>query len=55
VIEMMNWLKYDALTLGNHDFESPNKILKLNIAKAQFSWLAANVSFRIAKHPLFSP
>ena len=32
VIEMMNWLKYDALTLGNHDFEPPTKILKQNIA-----------------------
>jgi len=34
VIEMMNWLKYDALTLGNHDFELPTKILKQNIAQA---------------------
>ena len=55
VIEMMNWLKYDALTLGNHDFEPPTKILKQNIAQAQFSWLAANVSFRNAKQPLFPP
>ena len=28
VIEMMNWLKYDALTLGNNDFELLTKILK---------------------------
>jgi len=55
VIEMMNWLKYDALTLGNHDFEPPTNILKQNIAQAQFSWLAANVSFRNAKQPLFPP
>jgi len=55
VIEMMNWLKYDALTLGNHDYEPPTNILKQNIAQAQFSWLAANVSFRDAKQPLFPP
>ena len=55
VIEMMNWLKYDALTLGNHDYEPPTNILKQNIAQAQFSWLAANVSFRNAKQPLFPP
>ena len=55
VIEMMNWLKYDALALGNHDFEPPTNILKQNIAQAQFSWLAANVSFRNVKQPLFPP
>jgi 2',3'-cyclic-nucleotide 2'-phosphodiesterase/3'-nucleotidase len=55
VIEMMNWLRYDALTLGNHDFEPPTNILKQNIAQAQFSWLAANVSFRNVKQPLFPP
>jgi 2',3'-cyclic-nucleotide 2'-phosphodiesterase (5'-nucleotidase family) len=41
------------LSLGNHDFEPPTKILKQNIAQAQFSWLAANVSFRNSKPPLF--
>ena len=55
VIELMNWLKYDALTLGNHDFEPPTLILKQNIAQSNFSWLAANVSFRKAKQPLFPP
>ena len=55
VIEMMNWFKYDALTLGSHDFEPPPKILKQNIAQAQFSWLAANVCFRNAKPRLFPP
>ena len=53
VIKMMNWLKYEALTLGDHDFELPTKILKQNIAQAQFSWLPANISFCNAKHPLF--
>ena len=55
VIEMMNWLKYDTLTIGNHDFELLTKILKHNIAQVQFSWLAANVSYRNAKPTLFSP
>ena len=55
VIELMNRLKYDALALGNHDFEPPTKILKQNIAQAKFSWLAANVSFRDEKQPLFPP
>ena len=55
VIELMNQLKYDALTLGNHDFEPPTKILKQNIAQSQFTWLAANVRFRNDKLPLFPP
>ncbi|MBC8260156.1 MAG: metallophosphoesterase [SAR324 cluster bacterium] len=55
VIELMNWLKYDALALGNHDFEPPVKILKQNIAQSQFSWLAANVRFRNHDLPLFPP
>ena len=48
-------MKYYALTLGNNDSEPPTKILKQNIAQVQFSWLAANVSFRNSKHPLFPP
>ena len=55
MIEMMNWLKYDAPTLGNHDFEPPTKILKQNILQSQFSWLVANISFRNKKHTLFPP
>ena len=43
IIEVMNRLKYDAITLGNHDFEPPVSVLKQNIAQSNFSWLAANV------------
>ena len=53
VIEMFNWLKYEALTLGNYDFETPTNILNQNITLAKYNWLAANVSFRKVKHPLF--
>ena len=34
VIEMFNCLKYEALTLGNQDFEPPTNILKQNIGLA---------------------
>lgn len=55
VIEVMNRLKYDALALGNHDFEPPVKVLKQNIAQSRFTWLSANVRFQKAKLPLFPP
>ena len=55
IIEVMNRLKYDAITLGNHDFEPPVSVLKQNIAQSNFSWLAANVRFQNAKQPLFPP
>lgn len=51
----MNRLKYDAIALGNHDFEPPVSVLKQNIAQSNFSWLAANVRFQNAKQPLFPP
>lgn len=55
IIEVMNRLKYDAIALGNHDFEPPVSVLKQNIAQSNFSWLAANVRFQNAKQPLFPP
>ncbi|MBT3715573.1 MAG: hypothetical protein HOG45_03315 [Deltaproteobacteria bacterium] len=51
----MNQLKYDAIALGNHDFEPPVSVLKQNITQSNFSWLAANVRFKNAKQPLFPP
>ena len=41
IIEVMNQLKYDAIALGNHDFEPPVSVLKQNITQSNFSWLAA--------------
>ncbi|MBS1255524.1 MAG: 2',3'-cyclic-nucleotide 2'-phosphodiesterase/3'-nucleotidase [Deltaproteobacteria bacterium] len=55
VIEVMNHLKYDALALGNHDFEPPIRILKQNIVQSRFTWLAANVRIQKASNPLFPP
>jgi 2',3'-cyclic-nucleotide 2'-phosphodiesterase (5'-nucleotidase family) len=37
IIEVMNQLKYDAIVLGNHDFEPPVNVLKQNIAQSNFS------------------
>ncbi|MBF0288361.1 MAG: metallophosphoesterase [SAR324 cluster bacterium] len=43
VIQLMNHLKYDAVVLGNHDFEPLPHVLQRNIRFSDFPWLAANV------------
>ena len=43
VIEIMNHLKYDAMVLGNHEFDWGQDVLKKNIASFTFPVLSANV------------
>ena len=39
----MNFLKYDAMTLGNHDLEMPQEKLIWRMKESSFPWLGANV------------
>ena len=43
--ELMNAMKYDAMTLGNHEFDEGDGNLALFIEKLNFPVLAANVNF----------
>ena len=43
VVEIMNFLKYDATVTGNHEFDWEIRRLEEMIEKADFSFLAANV------------
>ena len=43
VIEMMNAMKFDAMVVGNHEFNFGQEVLKKRIAEAEFPVLAANV------------
>ena len=43
VIELMNAMKFDAMVLGNHEFDFGGKILEQRIREANFPVLAANV------------
>jgi len=43
-IEVMNAIGYDAMTLGNHDFNYGQDVLKERMADAKFPMLAANVT-----------
>lgn len=43
VIELMNAMKFDAMVLGNHEFDFGGKVLEQRIREANFPVLAANV------------
>ncbi|MEW6387942.1 MAG: 5'-nucleotidase C-terminal domain-containing protein [Thermodesulfobacteriota bacterium] len=44
VIELMNAMKFDAMVVGNHEFDYGPKVLKEIIARARFPVLGANVA-----------
>ncbi len=43
VIKVLNYLKYDAAVIGNHEFNYGNEILKRAILESDFPWLSANI------------
>lgn len=49
VIEIMNYLKYDAMVLGNHEFDWGQDVLRTMISEAAFPVLSANVFERNGK------
>ena len=44
-IELMNMVGYDAVALGNHEFDYGYEVLKQNMESANFPVLAANVKY----------
>ena len=38
-----NYIGYDAMVLGNHEFDNPIEVLKEQMAKARFPFLSANI------------
>ena len=43
VIEWMNEMRFDAMVLGNHEFDFGQEVLKKRISEARFSVLGANI------------
>ncbi len=43
IIELMNLAGYDVMTLGNHEFDYSQEVLKRNVGLANFPILSANV------------
>lgn len=44
VIELMNLMKFDAMTTGNHEYDFGQDVLRKRITQASFPVLAANVT-----------
>ncbi|MEG0890878.1 MAG: metallophosphoesterase [Bacteroidales bacterium] len=53
-IELMNELKYDAVCIGNHEFDNGQKELARRIKDAKFPLLCANYEFNAEKSPLYN-
>jgi 5'-nucleotidase len=51
-IELMNTLGYDAVCLGNHEFDNGQKELARRIDNAKFPFVCANYDFETGKSPL---
>jgi len=45
-IKVMNMLKYDAATLGNHEFDNGINSLSEQVSKAEFDFINANYDFK---------
>lgn len=43
VIELMNIMRFDAMVVGNHEFDFGQEVLKRRISQARFAVLGANV------------
>ncbi|HSW59343.1 MAG TPA: metallophosphoesterase, partial [bacterium] len=55
VSQVMNYLKYDAATIGNHDIEAGFKNCKRVEKEFNFPWLNGNITLNKTKMPLFTP
>jgi 2',3'-cyclic-nucleotide 2'-phosphodiesterase / 3'-nucleotidase len=51
VIQAFNTLGYDAITLGNHEFDYGLEFLTSSLAGARFPVVSANVTTRLGKSP----
>ena len=53
--ETMNFLKYDAATVGNHDIEAGHNVYDKVNKEFNFPWLAANIIDTKTGEPYFEP
>ena len=52
---VMNYMKYDAATIGNHDIEAGHPVYDKLIKEFRFPWLAANAINTATGKPYFKP
>lgn len=53
IIEVLNFLKYDAAVIGNHEFNYGMDILNSSIKQSKFPWLSANILNKKSLEPAF--
>ncbi len=53
--EVVNYMKYDAAAVGNHDIETGHPVYDRFNKQIKFPWLAANAVNQKTKKPYFSP
>lgn len=49
--ELMNAMQYDAMAIGNHEFEYGEQVLRWEMNRANFPVLAANLFWKGTDHP----
>lgn len=54
IIELMNAVGYDVVTLGNHEFDKGHEVLNTMVERSEFKWVAANVDCK-QPTPKFEP
>ncbi|MGM0497929.1 MAG: bifunctional metallophosphatase/5'-nucleotidase [Bacteroidota bacterium] len=55
IARAMNYMDYDAATVGNHDIETGPGVYKSLVEKLNFPWLAANINDTESGTPFFEP
>ena len=48
IIELMNTVGYDIVTLGNHEFDKGKEALATMVQGSDFEWLCANITTEVA-------
>lgn len=53
--EVMNYMKYDAASVGNHDIETGHPVYDKIVKEFNFPWLSANTINQSTRQPYFKP
>ena len=51
IIDIMNKVGFDVMTLGNHEFDYGADVLKRRIEQSEFEWVCANVDMKMSDVP----
>ena len=54
IVELMNAVGYDVVTVGNHEFDKGHEVLQTMVDRSEFRWVAANVGCK-QPQPKFEP